>query len=154
MTVEDILEQVDDMIDKAVTLPLTGGKCLVEAERLRNMVDEIRASLPGEVRQAKNIVADRGQIITDAKKEAESIVRAAEDRARRMVAEEEIVKLAQARATEVLTGAQQKSREMKKSAFDFAEEVLKRTEETLAGRLSEIRQTRQTLRNPQGSTDS
>ena len=149
MTVEVILEQLDDMIDKALRLPLSGGKCLLPAEQLRDCVDGIRANMPIEVKQAKAIVTDRAEIISTARKEAENIVRTAEERARRLVQEEEIVRQAQEKATEMLAQAQQKAREMRRSAFDFSEDVLKRTEEALAQRLTEVRGVRQSLRNPQ-----
>lgn len=148
MTVEEYLDQIDEMIDKAWSLPLSGGKCVVAAEQLRDCVDGIRANLPIEVRQAKAIVTDRADIIATARKEAEGIVRQAEERARRLVQQEEVVRQAQEKATEMLNQAQQKSREMRRSAYDFSEDMLKRTEETLAQRLGEVRQVRQSLRNP------
>ena len=132
MTVDELLEQIDDMIDKAWSFPLSGGKCLVEADRLRDLIDDIRGNMPSEIRQAKAIVADRADIIATAKREAEGIVRTAEERARNMVAHEEIVRQAQQKANEVLSQTQQKAREMRKGANDFSEDVLRRTEETLA----------------------
>lgn len=147
MTVEELLEQVDDILDKAWSLPLS-GKVVVDAEHMRNIVDDIRGNMPSEVRQAKAIVADRGDIVTTAKREAEGIIRAAEERARRMVAQEDIVKQAQQKANELMTQAQQKSREMRKGAGDFSEDLLRRTEESLVQRLNEVRQARQILRNP------
>lgn len=146
MTVEELLEQIDDMLDKAWSLPMSGGKCLVDAERLRNIVDDIRAYMPNEVRQARAIVADRGDIVETAKLEAEGIIRAAEERARRLVAQEEIVKQSQQKSNEILTQTQLKSREMRKGASDFSEDLLKRTEEAIAQRLAEVRQARQLLR--------
>ena len=148
MSIDELLEQIDDMVDKAWSLPLSGGKCLVEADRLRDIIDDVRANLPSELRQAKAIVDDRSEIISKAKLEAEDIVRKAEERARAMVSHEEIVKQAQAKANELLTQSQQRSREMRKGANDFADDVLKRTEDTLAQRLNEVRQVRQSLRTP------
>ena len=148
MTVEELLEQIDDMLDKAWSFPLSGGKCMVEAERLRNIVDDIRGNMPSEIRQAKAIVADRADIIATAKREAEGIVRNAEERARRLVAQEEVVKQAQQKADEMLGQVQMKTREMRRGANDFAEDVLRRTEDTLAKRLTEVRQARQALRTP------
>ena len=147
MTVEELLEQIDDMLDKAWSLPLS-SKRVVDAEQLRNIVDDIRGNMPSEVRQAKAIVADRGDIVETAKREAEGIIRNAEERARRLVSQEEIVKQAQQKANEILTQAQMKSREMRKGASDFSEDLLRRTEESIAHRLAEIRQARQLLRNP------
>ena len=129
-------------------LPLSGGKCVVDAELLRNIVNDIRAHLPSEVRQARAIVADRGDIVETAKREAESIIRNAEERARRLVAQEEIVKQAQQKANEILTQTQIKSREIRKGSSDFSDDLLRRTEEVLAQRLAEVRQARQILRTP------
>lgn len=149
MTVEDLLDQIDELIDNAWSLPLSGGKCVVDAEQLRTIVDDIRGHLPSEIRQAKAIVADRGDIVETAKREAESIIRNAEERARRLVSQEEIVKQAQQKANEILTQTQMKSREIRKGATDFSDDVLRRTEEVLAQKLAEVRQARQILRNPQ-----
>lgn len=152
MTIDELLEEIEEMIDKAWSLPLSGGKCAIEADRLRDILDDIRGNMPSEIRQARAIVSDRTQIITDAKAEAEGIIRAAEDRARTLVANEEVVRQAQQKATEILSKAQQKSREMRKGAHEFAEDVLVKTEETLTKRLGEIRQARQILRNPPAAT--
>ena len=82
MTVEELLDQIDDMIDKAWSFPLSGGRCVVDANHLRDIIDDIRGNIPSEVRQARAIVSDRADIIATAKREAEGIVRNAEDRAR------------------------------------------------------------------------
>ncbi len=148
MTIENLLDQIDEMIDKAWGLPLSGGKCLVEADKLRDIIDEIRGNMPSEIRQAKSIVADRADIIDTAKKEAEDIVRTAEERARNMVMQEEIVKLAQQKSAEIANQTQLKCREMRKGAQDFVEDLLKRTEEDLAKHANEVHQTRQMLRKP------
>lgn len=153
MSIDELLDQIDEMIDKAWGLPLSGGKCLVEADRLRDIIDDIRGNMPSEIRQAKSIVSDRGDIIDTAKKEAEDIVRAAEERARALVMQEEIVKQAQQKANEILTQTQQKCREMRKGAQEFTEDLLKRTEESLAHHTAEIHQARQAIRRPNASVN-
>ncbi len=147
--VDTILSEIDQMIDKAWGMPLSGGKCLIDAERLREYLDSIRSNMPDVVRQAKNIVADRIEIVDEAKKEAEGIVRSAEERARALVMQEEIVKQAQQKANEIMMQTQKKCREMRKGTQDFAEDLLKRCEETLAKQVNEVHQTRQMLRKPQ-----
>ena len=53
MNVSSLLDELDEMIDSAWNMPLSGGKALVDAERVREIVDKIRSSLPQEIRQAK-----------------------------------------------------------------------------------------------------
>ena len=92
---------MDEMLDRAWNLPLTGGRCVVDAEKVRDLIDDIRLNMPAEIKQAKQIVADRSDIINVAKTEAETIVRKAEDRAKALVEQEEITKQAQTRAVEI-----------------------------------------------------
>ena len=147
MNIDDILDAMDEMLDRAWNLPLTGGRCVVDAEKVRDLIDDIRLNMPAEIKQAKQIVADRTDIISVAKKEAEDIVRKAEEHAKALVEQEEITKQAQARATEILTQAQMKSREMRQASQEFAETMLKSTEETLSKGLGDVRSTRQALKS-------
>lgn len=154
MTVEEILDQLDESIDKALRLPLTGGKCLMDAEDLRNNIEKIRAALPNEIAQARKIVRDRAVIVSDANKEAEDLVRTAEERARRLVQEEEVVRQAQEKATDIMNQTQKNSREMRRSAYEFSEGMLKRTEEALIQQLTEVRQVRQSLNNSKNTVQA
>ena len=116
MRVEDLINELEDMMNDAKVLPLTGGKAVVDTEAVLDILDDIQDALPGEVRQAKSIVADRSQILAEAKKEAEEIIRAGEEKKKQLVAEDEITKQAQAQAADILSDAKKKSSEMKKAA--------------------------------------
>ena len=148
MSVDELLDQIDDLLDKAWSFPLTGGRCVLDAERVREIIDDIRLNMPQEVKQARLIVQDRADIIQGAKKESESIIRSAEERAKAMVAQEEIVRQAQAKANEIMQQCQVQTREMRKSARDFADNMMRKTEETLLGAVSEVKATRQSFKNP------
>ena len=95
MNIDEILDNIEELLDRSWSLPLSGGRCVVDADKVRDLVDDIRLNLPSEIKQARGIVADRSEIIDNAKREAEQIVRKAEDRARALVSEEEVVKAAE-----------------------------------------------------------
>ena len=133
MTLDELLEQFDEVLDSGIKIP--GKKTVVDIEKLRAVVDDIRLNIPAEIKQAKGIVADRADIITNAKREADGIIRNAEERAKAMTAQEEIVKL-----------AQQKSREMRKAAQDFVDDIMRRADEGLTANLGEVRKTRAALK--------
>ncbi len=147
LNIEDVLDQVDDMLDAAWAMPLSGGKIVVDGERLRDMMDAVRASLPTEIRQAKAIVKDRTDIVDTAKKEAENIIRNAEERRNQILSHEEIVKAAQERANEIQAQTQKRAREMRRSAQEFTEDLLRRTEEVLSQQVGQVRQARASLRS-------
>ena len=87
MNIDELLDVMDETLEEAVNLPFTGGKRMVDVEKVRDIIDDIRLNMPAEIRQAKAIVQDRADIVESAKKEAEAIVKRAEDRARAMVAQ-------------------------------------------------------------------
>lgn len=146
MRVEELINEIRDIVADAKTLPLSGGKVIVEGEKIYDILDEIQDTLPAEVRQAKNIVADRGQIIAEAKKEAEDIVRVAEERRKSLIDQSEIMRAAKAEATELLNEVKGKTAEMKKAANDYVENIMKRTDDAITAQLTELRKTRQNLR--------
>ncbi len=148
MNISEILDTIDDMLDKAWGLPLSGGKCVVNVERLRDLIGDVRLNMPVEIKQAKMIVADRKQIVEDAKREAEIIIQKAEERAKSIVDHDELVKKAQIRANEINTQAQVQSRELKRATNDFVDQSLQEIEALLAKNMQEIKSARIAVRKP------
>ena len=109
-------------------------------------IDDIRLNMPAEIRQAKNVVRDRNNILETAKLEASAIVKQAEERARTLVAQEAIVKAAQQKATEILAQAQEQSREIRTTVTNYCENVLRETEELLVRDLNDVKTVRGTLK--------
>lgn len=146
MRVEDLINELEDMMDSAKVLPLTGGKAVVDIETALDILDEIQDCLPSDISQAKGIVAERNQIIAEAKKKAEEIVRAGEDKKKRLVDQSEIVKQAEAQAEKILSDAKKKAEDMKQVASDYVSDLMKKADETLTELTGEIRKTRQDLK--------
>lgn len=147
MRVEEILNELEEILKESWNLPLTGGKGVVNVERISELLGEVRDELPNELRQAKAIIADRSQIITEAKEEAETIVASAEKKANFMVERDEIVKQAQKKSEEIMLEAKIKARDMKQATNEYIDEVIKRTDETLTTAVAELRKTRQSLKS-------
>lgn len=148
MRLDEILDKLDDMVDKAWSLPLSGGRCVLDAEKVREIIDDLRLNMPKEIPQAKAIVADRAEIIRNAKLEAEEIIKTAQAKANAMISTDEIVRQAQEKADAILNDAQQKSKEMRKAAVDFSDHLLLQTQEKICDALNEIKQARQALKAP------
>ena len=146
MNIDELLDVMDETLEEAVNLPFTGGKRMVDVEKVRDIIDDIRLNMPAEIRQAKAIVNDRAEIVADAKREAEAIVKKAEDRARVLVSEQEVVKAAQQRAAEIVSSAQTQARTMRTTVTDYCENMLRTTEEQLARSAAEVKTVRANLR--------
>ncbi len=114
-------------------------------------MDELKAQLPVELAEAKRLVAARDEFVGNAKREAESIRKVAEEQARRLVEEQEIVRIAKARSNELMSTADNKSRELRRVANEYVDDALRRTEEAVSAALDEIRQSRVRFRSAAGS---
>lgn len=139
MNVNELLDTIEDALEEGAAVPLSGGKRIVDVAQIRDYLDEVRANLPGELRQSQAIVNDRAQIVDDANSQATAIIKKAEERARILVSETEIVKAAQQRATEIVTAAQNEARTLRQSVTDYCENMLKTTEETVAASAVEVK---------------
>ncbi|MDE5859442.1 MAG: ATPase [Oscillospiraceae bacterium] len=146
MIIDDILDMMDDLLDNAAAVPFSVKKSIVDCDQMRDYINEIRLNLPTEIKDAKLIVRDRQQIISDANKEADNIIRRAEDRAKLLVSNEEITKAAKAGAVTITNQAQAKAKEIKSAADNYIDKVLLKAEEGLQASLADVRKTRQAVR--------
>lgn len=142
MTIHEILDALDDSLDKAWELPFSGGRCLIDVDKIRDLIGDIRLNMPTEVKQARIIVEDRRQIIDDAKLESEIIIRKAEERARTILNKDEILKRANEKAAETVHNAQFHAKELKKATNEFVDNILKETEEHIQNNLTSIKNAR------------
>ena len=146
MNVNELLDTIEDALEESAGMPLSGGKRIVDVEQIRDYLDEIRANLPGELRQAQQIVNDRAQIVDSANAQAQAIVKKAEERARILVSDAEIVKAAQQRAAEITVAAQTEARTLRQTVTDYCDNMLKTTEETMAENAAQVKSVRANLR--------
>ena len=143
----ELIEMLYTMISEAWGVPLGNDKCLVDREKALDLIEEIKAQLPAEMAEAKRLVSARDEFIRNAKKEAESVRKMAEERARKMVEEQEVVRAAKARAEEMIATADNKSRELRKAANEYLNESMQSAEESMNQALDIIRKTRARFRS-------
>ena len=86
--IEDLISILYETIQDARAVPLSSEKCIIEREKVLDLLDEISNSLPGELKQAKTIVDSRSEVITNARREAETIRKQAQQEAQQLASKE------------------------------------------------------------------
>ncbi len=142
----ELVEMLSTMVSEAWGVPLGNEKCIIERDKVLNLLDEIKAQLPVELAEAKRLVSARDEFIGNAKREAEAIKRSAEERAQEMVEEQEVVRAAKARSASLIGAAESKSNELRRASNEYADDALRRTEEAIGAALDEVRQSRARFR--------
>ena len=144
--IEDIISALYDMVQDARALPLGADKCILERDKVLDMLDEIIAQLPAELKQARTIVESRNELIGQARREAENLIRQAQEQAEQMVKEEAIYQEAKRQCQDMLLQTQTRMAELRKTSTDFMDDALRRTEESIAISLEDMRDTRMKFR--------
>ena len=116
MSIEEILDDMEQLLEKASSVPFAQHKAIIDGERLAELINDIRLNLPQEIKHAKMVAFDRDRIIKEAEAKAEQVVRQAEDRAKVIVSEEAIVREAKNRAVEAVTKAKADCDELRAQA--------------------------------------
>jgi cell division septum initiation protein DivIVA len=150
--VQELLEMLYSMINEAWGIPLGADKCVIERDKALDLIDEIKAQFPQELAEARRLVDARAEFISSAKREGDNIRKTAEDRARQLVDNQEVIRAAKTRSGEIIQSAEQSANELKRAANEYVDDAMKRTEEALAAALEEMRQTRSRFRSAAGSS--
>ena len=144
---EDLIGSLYDMVQDARALPLGADKCILERDRVLDLLDEILAQMPVELKQSRTIVESRNELISQARREAEGIVRQAQEQAKQMVTREQVYIEAKRRAEEMVNQTQNRINELRKVGNDYMDAALRRTEEAIAQSLNDVRETRVKFRS-------
>jgi len=144
--VEELLDMLFAMIDEAKNVPLSGDKCMIERDKALDLVDEIRGQFPMELAEAKKLLAARSEYIASAKREGDLIRKNAEDQAKQLLSQEEILVKAKQMGNDILRQAEERSRELKRASNEYCEDALRRTEEAVSDAYDEIKKSRARFR--------
>ena len=140
----EMLDRLEGCIAHARSLPFS-DLCLVDREEVLVLVSLIRESLPAEIQQAKWLLSQNRQLVAEARKEAENIVRDAESRMTAMIDEHEITLQARQAAAHTIETANQSARQIRNGALDYAKHLLSGVEDNLTGVLVTIQKNKKEL---------
>jgi cell division septum initiation protein DivIVA len=144
MDIMALIDRIEEAMDNARSMPLTRQR-LIDVEKVYEIIDEIRASFPDELKQARWIVKERQEMLEEAEKEANRVLEDARDRAEAMASEQEVVKRAAEQAASILDSARQQEREIRLGAEDYADEMLANLEVNLGKLLTAVQRGRDRL---------
>ncbi len=144
MDVLVLIDKLDDLVHNAKPIPLSDN-VRVDKEEIYDLLDQMRATIPEEIKQARWIVKERQEMLAEAKREAERIVREARERAEQLVADEEITRQAERAAEDIIDDARAREREIRLGAEDYADEILNTLEVNLSKFIGAVQRGRDRL---------
>jgi cell division septum initiation protein DivIVA len=144
MDVLVLIDKLDELVHNAKAVPLT-DQVRIDREEIWEILDQMRATIPEEIKQARWIVKERQEMLGEAKREAERIVLEARELAAREASQQEVVRLAERQAAQILDAARQREREVRLGSEDYADDILATLESNLGKMLTAVQRGRQQL---------
>ena len=134
-----LIDMIYERIEDAKSPALKPNMSMVDRDELLDLLDELRAQLPVEIKRAQELLAAREKFVDDAKRDVERMMRQAELEAKTKVSESE--------ARQIVARAEDRSRQLYQVANEYAEDALARTEEAVQAALDEVKQSRVRFRS-------
>ena len=147
MDVLELIDKLDGLVRNAKRVPLS-REVRVDKEKLDGLLDEMRATIPEEIKEARWIVKEREEMLAAAEREAERILGEAQERQTELVAEHHLTAEAELAAEEIIDDARAEEREIRLGAEDYADEILGTFELNLSKFIAAIQRGRERLRGP------
>ncbi len=130
MEIFTLLETLEDILERSRSVPFS-SKGIVDKEEILELIKEIRLKLPDELKQAKWVKEERARILDEAQKEADDIVKEAENRIIAMIDEHEITRKAYEQKAQIIETANEMAREINRGTKDYADDILETVEERI-----------------------
>lgn len=125
-----LIDRLDDLLASGKSVPLSSG-VRVDREELYEIVDQLRGSIPEELKNARWITKEREEMLGEARREAARLLEEAREQRARLLGKEEIAKAAESRARALLDDARARERDIRLGAEDHALDILESLENYL-----------------------
>ena len=149
MDVLVLIDRLEELVEEARSFPGFGNTAMVDRDAAFDVIDQMRQTIPEELKQARGIVKERQAMLDEARSESDRIIRGAQEEAEKITSEEEVLKRAEKRSAEIMEDSRRREREIRLGAEDYADEVLANLEDNLGRLLEAVQKGRSRLQGVQ-----
>jgi len=119
----ELLEYIQDIVDTSPKVPMS-SKVMVDKKEIIEIIDQVVHYLPDQFKRAEWVMSERERILTEAKKEYDSLRKETMVMMRQNVENHDIVKEAKLRAQEIIASAQRDAKAIRLGSRDYSDEML------------------------------
>ena len=138
MDILHLVDRLEEVFNSGTAIPLS-HKLMVDEDRVLEIIDQMRVSIPEEVKKSQQVLAQRDRILAQAQEEAARTVQIAQEKSEQLVAREGLVQQAQAKADAIMQAARVDAEHIRAEADDYTLDVLTKLEAELVKSLTQAR---------------
>lgn len=144
MDILHLVDRLEELFNESRSVWLT-RRVLVNEDRMLDLIDQMRLSIPEEIKKAEQVINQKDRIIAQAQESANRAMALAREKSIQMVERDSIVQSAQAKADEIIAKAKEEVELIKREADDYALKSLISFEIKLERLMAEVKNGIQTL---------
>jgi cell division septum initiation protein DivIVA len=138
MDILHLVDRLEELFNESKSIPFT-HQVIVDEDRMLDIIDQMRMSIPDEIKKAQQLLAQRDRILAQAKEEADRTLVLAREKGDQMVEEHQLVQAAQVRSEQIIEQTRNEAMITKREADEYVMEALTRLELELDRSLSQVR---------------
>ncbi len=152
MDILELVDRLEELFNESRAVPFTHN-VIVDEDRMLDIIDQMRITIPDEVRKARQLLNQKERVLAQAKEEAQRTIQLAQERREQMIQRDAIVQEAEARAREIIAQAREDAEAIRREADDYALQKLQELEMALARMMAEVQNGIQALQQTQAATE-
>lgn len=145
MDVLVLIDRLEEMVEDARGFPGFGNSAMVDRDAAFDLIDQMRQTIPEELKQARWIVKERQSMLDEARSESDRIIQQAREEAEKLTSEQEVLKQAEKQGADIVEDSRRREREIRLGAEDYADDVLGNLEGNLGKLLDAVQRGRARL---------
>ncbi len=144
MDILHLVDRLEELFNESRSIPFTHS-VVVDEDRMLDIIDQMRVSIPDEIKKAQQLLAQRDRLLAQAQEEANRTLALAREKSDQLVERDQIVQAAQARADQIIEQSRVEGENTKREADQYVLETLTSIEMELERTLSQVRNGIRTL---------
>jgi F0F1-type ATP synthase membrane subunit b/b' len=149
MDIQHLIDRLEELFNESRPIPLTHS-VIVDEDRMLDLIDQMRVSIPEEVKKAQQLLVQRDRIMAQAQEEANRTLALAREKSEQLVERDGIVQAAQARGEQIIAQSRIECEQTKREADDYVLETLSRLEMEMDRSLTQVRNVIRALQTDKG----
>ncbi len=152
MDILQMIDRLEELLNESRPLPFTHN-VIVDEDRMLDLIDQMRVSIPEEVKKAQQIMAQRDRLLAQATEEAQRTVNLARDKSSELVERDQVVQAAYAQAEQIKAQARLDGDAIRKDADQYVLETLRSLEMEMERSITQVRNGIRTLQQEPPDTE-
>jgi cell division septum initiation protein DivIVA len=138
MDILHLVDRLEELFNESRPVWFTHS-VIVDEDRLLDLIDQMRITIPEEIKKSQQLLSQRDRILAQAQEEANRTIALAREKSDKLVEKDSVTQAAQVRADQLISQAKNECTQTKKDADEYVLQTLGNLQIELEKSLSQVK---------------